>query len=52
MVQEVLNHPDDDPARDLKILRLFQGRLIPIMFERGNAEVLKVVLLPGDQVTF
>jgi hypothetical protein len=54
IVQEVLSlaNPEDGPPRSLKILRPFRGRLIPIKFDRSNGDILRVVLLPGDQVTF
>jgi len=54
MVQEVLNleMPDAGPPPSLKILRPFHDRLIPIKFDRSSADILKLVLLPGDQITF
>lgn len=53
-VQEVLNleMPDARPPASLMILRPFHGRLIPIKFDGSNGDILKLVLLPGDQVTF
>lgn len=53
-VQEVLNlyMPDARPPASLKILRPFHGRLIPIKFDGSSGDILKLVLLPGDQVTF
>lgn len=53
MVQEVLNleKPEGPPA-SLKILRPFHGRLIPIKFDPSSGDILKLVLLPGDQLTF
>jgi hypothetical protein len=53
-VQEVLNleMPDARPPASLKILRPFQGRLIPIKFDGSSGDILNLVLLPGDQVTF
>ena len=54
MVQEVLNleMPDAGPPASLKILRPFHGRLIPIKFDGSSRDILQLVLLPGDQVTF
>lgn len=53
-VQEALNLwvPDASPPASLKILRPFHGRLIPIKFDGASRDILKLVLLPGDQVTF
>jgi hypothetical protein len=54
MVQEVLDLQDPEaglPA-SLKVLRPFHGRLIPIKFDRSSRDILKLVLLPGDQITF
>ncbi len=54
MVQEVLNleNTEAGPPPSLKILRPFQGRLIPIKFDRSSGDILRLVLLPGDQITF
>ncbi|HKW63370.1 MAG TPA: hypothetical protein VJN89_12555 [Candidatus Acidoferrum sp.] len=54
MVLEVLNPENSDagPPASLKILRPFHGHLIPIKFDRTKGDILKLVLLPGDQVTF
>lgn len=53
MVQEALNLENSEgPPASLKILRPFHGRLIPIKFDRSSGDVLKLVLLPGDQLTF
>jgi len=54
MVQEVLevNDPSADPPATLKILRPFHGHLIPIKFDRSSTDILRLVLLPGDQITF
>ena len=52
-VQEALNLENSEgPPASLKILRPFHGRLIPIKFDRSSGDILKLVLLPGDQVTF
>lgn len=54
MVQEVLNleNTEAGPPRSLRVLRPFQGRLIPIEFDRSSGDILRLVLLPGDQITF
>src|SRR2546423_4220208 len=54
MVQEVLRteRVRDEQPPSLKILRPFRGHLIPIKFDRRNEDVLKLVLLPGDEITF
>lgn len=53
MVQEALNLENSEaPPATLKILRPFHDRLIPIKFDRSSGDVLKLVLLPGDQLTF
>ena len=53
MVQEVLNRgTSEGPPASLKILRPFHGRLIPIKFDGSSGDILKLVLLPGDQLTF
>jgi hypothetical protein len=54
MVQEVLDLADREagPPTSLRVLRPFQGRLIPIKFDRSSRDILRLVLLPGDQITF
>jgi len=54
MVQEVLDpvDPEAGPPPSLKVLRPFHGRLIPIKFDRSSRDILRLVLLPGDQITF
>jgi len=53
MVQEALNLPnEEDPPSTLQVSRPFHGRLIPIKFDRASRDILKLVLLPGDQITF
>lgn len=52
-VQEALHLDNSESApASLKILRPFHGRLIPIRFDRSSEDILKLVLLPGDQLTF
>ncbi|MGC1902802.1 MAG: hypothetical protein WA715_03190 [Candidatus Acidiferrum sp.] len=38
------------PPPSLKVLRPFRGQLIPIKFDRTSRDILKLVLLPGDQI--
>jgi hypothetical protein len=53
MVQEALNLPNEaDPPPTLRVLRPFHGRLIPINFDKPSRDILNLVLLPGDQITF
>ena len=52
MVQEALNLYNVDPPRSLQIFRPFRGHLIPIKFDPSSQDILKLVLLPGDQITF
>jgi hypothetical protein len=54
MVQDVLNleDPEASPPPSLKVLRPFRGRLIPIKFDRSSKDILRLILLPGDQLTF
>lgn len=52
-VQEALHLENSEaPPASLKILRPFHGRLIPIKFDQSSEDILKLVLLPGDQLTF
>ena len=52
-VQEALHLENSEgPPASLKILRPFHGRLIPIRFDRSSEGILKLVLLPGDQLSF
>jgi hypothetical protein len=53
MVREVLDLDSDaDPPTSLQILRPYRGRLIPLEFDRSSKDILNLVLLPGDQLTF
>ena len=52
MLFEVLGiDPKADPPKTLKVRRVYRGRLIPIQFT-DKADVLRLVLLPGDEVTY
>lgn len=49
----VLQRPQDDlPPRSLKVRRPFRGRLVPIKFDPKSRDILKLVLLPGDEITW
>jgi hypothetical protein len=54
MVQEILDleNPKAGPPPSLKVLRPFHGRLVPIDFDPSSTDILRLVLLPGDQITF
>src|SRR5207237_1632606 len=54
MVMDALNveGPGVSVPHSLKIMRPFQGRLIPIKFDPSNGDILRLVLLPGDQIAF
>src|SRR5580698_7381473 len=54
MVQDVLDLENTEAGAppSLKVLRPFRGHLIPINFDRSSKDILRLVLLPGDQVTF
>jgi hypothetical protein len=53
-LQEVLDlqHPDDAPPKSLKVRRPYRGRLVPIKFDPNSRDILKLVLLPGDEITW
>ena len=52
MLFEVLRlQPNADPPETLKVRRLYRGHLIPLKF-MANAEVLRLVLMPGDEITY
>lgn len=54
-LQEVLdlrNPQDDLPPKSLKVRRPFHGRLVPIKFDPKSRDILKLVLLPGDEITW
>jgi hypothetical protein len=54
IVEEVLDleNPEAGPPPSLKVLRPFHSRLIPIKFDPSNRDILRLILLPGDQITF
>jgi hypothetical protein len=40
-----------DHARRIELSRMYQGRLVPVEIEAGDANALRLPLLPGDHVT-
>jgi hypothetical protein len=52
MLQELigLDSRDNETPPSLRVLRPFRGQLIPIKFDRSSRDILKLVLLPGDQI--
>lgn len=50
-LQEVLDwHPGDHAPKTLKVRRPFHGRLVPVKFDPRSDDILKLVLLPGDEI--
>jgi hypothetical protein len=47
-----LQHPENGPPKTLKVRRLYRGRLVPIKFDPKSDDILKLVLLPGDEITW
>jgi hypothetical protein len=45
-------HPGDHAPKTLKVRRLFRGRLIPVKFDPNSDDILRLVLLPGDEITW
>jgi hypothetical protein len=45
-------HPGDHAPKTLKVRRLFRGRLIPVKFDPNSDEILRLLLLPGDEITW
>jgi hypothetical protein len=54
MLMDVLNPKNRQagPPHELKILRPYQGKLIPIQCDGPKHDLMRLILLPGDQVTF
>jgi hypothetical protein len=50
--QAIDYHPGDHPPKTLKVLRPFRGRLVPVKFDPKSDDILKLVLLPGDEITW
>ena len=52
-LQEVLDwRPGDHVLKTLKVRRPFHNRLVRIKFDPTTDDILKLVLLPGDQITW
>lgn len=52
-LQEVLDwRPGDHAPKTLKVRRPFRGRLIPVKFDPKSDDILKLVLLPGDEISW
>jgi hypothetical protein len=53
-LQEAIDRPhaESGPPKTLKVRRLFRGRLVPIKFDVNSDDILKLVLLPGDEITW
>ena len=44
--------PGDHAPKTLKVRRPFRGRLVPLKFDSNSDDILKLVLLPGDEITW
>jgi hypothetical protein len=51
---EVLDqyHTGDEPPKTLRVRRPYRGRLVPIEFDPKSPDILHLVLLPGDEITW
>jgi hypothetical protein len=38
--------------KNLQVTRLFQGRRVPIVFDRTTKDILRFTLMPGDEITW
>jgi hypothetical protein len=47
-----LRDAENGPPKTLKVRRLFRGRLVPVKFDSNSNDILKLVLLPGDEITW
>src|SRR5262249_19591592 len=41
-----------DVPKNLRVTRLFQGRRVPIAFDPANKDILRLTLMPGDEITW
>jgi hypothetical protein len=41
-----------DVPKSLRVTRLFQGRPVPIVFDRTKKDILALTLMPGDEITW
>ena len=47
-----IHNASADVPKNLKISRLFQGKRIPIAFDPADKEILRLTLMPGDELTW
>jgi hypothetical protein len=53
MVLDALGLPfSADVPRNLRVTRLFQGKRVPIEFDRENDDILRLTLMPGDEIVW
>jgi hypothetical protein len=45
-------NPPADFQKTLQVRRFYQGNLIPIAFDPASPAILKLVLMPGDEITW
>jgi hypothetical protein len=43
---------ENDILKTLQVRRLYQGHLIPIQFDSSSRDILRLVLIPGDDLTW
>ena len=51
-VREVISEAGDDRPRSVEVKRSFGGRLVPIKTDSGNDELLALILMPGDAISY
>jgi hypothetical protein len=47
-----LNRPDATAPKNLIVRRLFEGRLIPVKYDPASNDILRLVLMPGDEISW
>jgi hypothetical protein len=47
-----LNRPGTVAPKTLMVRRIFQGRLIPVKFDPASDDILHLVLMPGDEISW
>jgi hypothetical protein len=47
-----LNRPGAVAPKTLMVRRIFQGRLIPVKFDPASDDILHLVLMPGDEISW
>jgi hypothetical protein len=45
------NFPADVP-KNLRITRLYQGRSVPVTFDPAAKDILRLAVMPGDELTW